>query len=344
MIRVGPRNLITDVAGILVGNAEDHHVRSGVTVVLTDRPAVAAADVRGGAPATRGASALAPHGIVEAADAITLSGGSAFGLDAAGGVMSWLAMHGRGFPVGPARVPIVVGAILFDLLNGGDKAWGEEPPYRHLGAAAAALAGPEFALGNAGAGLGAKAGGLKSGLGSASFVYEDEGLPVVVGAIVAANPVGSVVMPGSPTMWAWALEQQDELGGQPPPTAPLGASALEHAMPGMGPANTALAVVATDATLTQAQALRLATMAHDGFARAIRPAHTPMDGDVVFALATGRRGPVAPAVGLARLGMLAADCVARAVARGVFEAEALGDLPSYRSVWGSKLRTGASNR
>jgi L-aminopeptidase/D-esterase-like protein len=343
MIRPGPRNLITDVAGILVGNAEDHHVRSGVTVVLAEEAATAAADVRGGAPATRGASALVPGGIVLGADAVTLSGGSAFGLAAAEGMMSWLAARGRGMPFGGSRVPSVVGAILFDLLNGGDKAWGEEPPYRRLGLAAADLAGPAFTLGNAGAGLGAKAGSLKGGLGSASFVCKDQGSPLTVGAIVAANPLGSVVMPDSPTMWAWALEQDEELGGQPSPRAPVQGDALEHAFPATAPASTAIAVVATDAALTQAQALRLAMMAQDGFARAIRPSHTPFDGDVIFALATGRRGPLDPA-GLGRLGMLAADCVARAVARGVFEAESLGDLPGYRSVYGTRLRTGASDR
>jgi L-aminopeptidase/D-esterase-like protein len=343
VIRPGPRNLITDVAGILVGNAEDHHVRSGVTVVLTEEPATAAADVRGGAPATRGASALVPGGIVLGADAVALSGGSAFGLAAADGVMSWLAARGRGMPFGGVRVPSVVGAILFDLLNGGEKAWGEEPPYRRLGLAAAGQAGPEFGLGNAGAGLGAKASNLKGGLGSASFVYQDQGAPLTLGAIVAANPLGSVVIPNSSTMWAWALEQEGELGGQPPPRAPIHGDGLEHAFPGTAPANTAIAVVATDATLTQAQALRLAMMAQDGFARAIRPSHTPFDGDVIFALATGRRGLVDPA-GLARLGMLTADCLARAVARGVYAAEDLGDLRSYRSVHGAKLRTGASDQ
>ena len=343
MIRPGPRNLITDVPGILVGNAEDHHARSGTTVVLAEETATAAADVRGGAPATRGASALVPGGIVLGADAVTLSGGSAFGLAAAEGVMSWLAARGRGMLFGGSRVPSVVGAILFDLLNGGDKAWGEEPPYRRLGLAASDRAGPAFGLGNAGAGLGAKAGSLKGGLGSASFVYEDQGAPLTVGAIVASNPLGSVVIPGSSTMWAWALEQDGELGGQPPPRAPVHGDALEHAFPGTAPASTAIAVVATDAALTQAQALRLAMMAQDGFARAIRPSHTPFDGDVIFALATGRRGPLDPA-GLGRLGMLAADCVARAVARGIFEAESLGDLPSYRSVHGARLRTGATDR
>lgn len=332
MIRPGPRNLITDVEGIAVGNAEDPGARSGTTVVLADAPALAAAEVRGGAPATRGVSALAPGGLVEAVDAVVLSGGSAFGLAAAESIMSWLAARGRGFPVGPTRVPIVVGAILFDLLNGGDKAWGLEPPYRRLGIEAAERAGPAFALGSAGAGLGARAGTLKGGLGSASFVYTEDGQPITVGALVAANPVGSVVIPGTDTFWAWPLEQAGELGGQRPPAHPLRGDALDQEFPAMGGANTTIAVVATDATLDRNQAQRLATMAHDGLARAIRPAHTPLDGDTIFVLATGRRGPVSSAAGVARLGMLAADCVARALARGVFEAQDLGDLRSYRTL------------
>jgi L-aminopeptidase/D-esterase-like protein len=348
MIRPGPRNLITDVAGILVGHAEDAAARSGTTVVLPEQPAVAAAKILGGAPGTREIAGLDPTCLVERVHAVVLSGGSGFGLEAAGGVAAWLATLGRGFPVGPARVPIVPSAILFDLLNGGDKAWGETPPYRRLGIEAARAAGPAFALGNAGAGLGAKAGGLKGGLGSASLVYEERGRTVTVGALAAANPVGSVVMPGSGCFWAWALEQADELGGQTPPAAPLAGNALDHPFPAMGepalPASTTLAVIATDAALTQAQAERVAIMAHDGFARAIRPVHTPLDGDSVFVLATGQAGPVDPVAGLARLGMLAADCAARAIARGVYEARDLGDLRCYRSVHGAGQRAAASER
>jgi L-aminopeptidase/D-esterase-like protein len=212
MIGPGPKNLITDVAGILVGNAEDRAARTGSTVVLCETPAVAAVDVRGGAPLTVGASSLEPGGLVEAVDAVVLSGGSAFGLAATDGVRSWLAAQERGLAFGGAVVPIVVGAILFDLTNGGDKAWGDAPPYRALGSAAVARAAADFVLGNAGAGLGARAGALKGGLGSASLSFAQGGEPVTVGALAAANPVGSVVMPGQPAMWAWALEQAGELG------------------------------------------------------------------------------------------------------------------------------------
>jgi len=326
----GPRNLITDIAGIRVGNAEDHRVRTGVTVVLPERPAVAAVDVRGGAPGTRETDALAPSCLVEAVDAVVLCGGSAFGLDAASAVMSWLAARGVGFAVGAARVPIVPAAILFDLLNGGEKEWGEHPPYADLARAACAAAGARFALGNAGAGFGAKAGTLKGGLGSVSAVTSDG---LAVGALVAANPIGDVVMPGETCFWAWALERNGELGNQRPPRRAIPADD-GFVMPALGAGvagNTTIAVIATNAALSKAEAQRVAIMAQDGFARAIRPAHTPFDGDTVFALAMGDHAlGEARAVALARLGALAADCIARAVARGVYEAETLGSFTGYR--------------
>ncbi|MDH3597120.1 MAG: P1 family peptidase [Rhodospirillales bacterium] len=336
MIRVGPRNLISDVAGVLVGNAEDEGLRSGTTVVLAEGPMTAAVDVRGGGPGTRETDALDPSCLVEAVDAVVLSGGSAYGLDAAGGVMSWLGARGRGFKVGDAVIPIVPSAILFDLLNGGDKDWGETPPYRALGTRAAESAAADFALGNAGAGLGAVAGGVKGGLGSASFVFEgSDGTELTVGALAVANPFGATVMPGTRTFWAWALERNEELGGQAPPTGPLTEPELDYGSEGSLAANTTLAVVATDAVLTKAQAGRIAIMAQDGIARAIRPVHTPFDGDTVFVVSTGARalgGPPGDPLGdIAKLGMLAADCTARAIARGVYEAEGLGAYPGYRA-------------
>jgi L-aminopeptidase/D-esterase-like protein len=323
-------NLITDVAGVRVGHADDGRLGSGVTAIVFDTPAVAAIDVRGGGPGTRESALLDPAMTVERIDAIALSGGSAFGLDAASGVQAWLAERGRGFPIRSARVPIVPAAILFDLLNGGDKGWGERPPYAALGRAALAAAGPDFALGNRGAGFGAKAGRLKGGLGSASAATAD-GLQV--GALVAANPRGSVVMPGGDCFWAWPFERDGELGRQIPPRAPVPADEdPDAALPPPRPAaNTTIGVVATNAVLDKAEARRIAIMAQDGYARAIRPVHTPFDGDTVFVLATGRHRlaePRAAAIGL--LGSIAADCVARAVARGVFAAAALGDWPAYR--------------
>lgn len=334
-VRPGPKNLITDVDGLRVGNAADAQVRSGVTVVLPDRAAVAAVDVRGGGPGTRETDALNPTCLVDRVDALVLTGGSAFGLDAAGGAMGWLATQGRGYPVGNAVVPIVPAAVLFDLLNGGDKVWGEMSPYRRLGREACAAAAPDFPLGNVGAGFGAIAGDVKGGLGSASAVFDDG---IQVGALVAANPVGSPVMPGQGTLWAWAWEQNGEMGGQRPPVGPVSLDPdlrkLAAALPG---ANTMIGVVATNAVLSKAEALRVATMAHDGMARAVRPAHTPFDGDTLFALATGIRplpeGP-ARALALAQIGAVAADCVTRAIGRAVYEAETLGPWLSYRERYG----------
>jgi L-aminopeptidase/D-esterase-like protein len=336
MIRPGPLNLITDVAGIRVGHAEDRAAWTGVTVILPSAHTVAAVDVRGGAPGTRETDALDPTCLVDHVHAVVLSGGSAFGLDAAGAVAALLGARGVGFAVGTARVPIVPAAILFDLSNGGNKGWGARPPYRALGEralTAAEASGDTVALGNAGAGYGAKAGELKGGLGSVSALGEDG---LAVGAVVAVNSWGSAVMPGTGCFWAWALEQQGEFGGLPPPRQGADADPLPPpsaaALPG---ANTTIGVVATNAALSKAEAQRVAIMAQDGFARALRPSHTPFDGDTLFVLATGRHALAEPRpYAIARLGALAADCVARAVARGVFAAEPLGTWPSWRQRYG----------
>ncbi len=329
MIRPGPRNLLTDVPGIRVGNAEDAAALTGVTVVLPDRPMLAAVEVRGGGPGTRETDALAPGRLVQTVDAVVLSGGSAFGLAAADAAMLWLAAQGRGFAVGDARVPIVPAAVIFDLANGGDKAWGAEPPYRRLAAAACGAAAEDFALGNAGAGLGAKAGDLKGGLGSASAVGDDG---LIVAALAVANPVGSTVQPGSSALWAWPLEQAGEMGNQAPPAMPAGLEPDFPFLSGLAAGgNTLLAVVATNADLDRGEATRMATMAHDGIARAVRPAHTPFDGDTVFALAEGSYPlPEPRGVALARVGAIAADCVARAVGRAVYLAESTGKFTSWR--------------
>ena len=337
MIRPGPRNLITDVDGILVGNAEDQKVRTGTTVVLCAERMVGAVDVRGGAPGTRDIDLLNPTCLVERIDAVVLSGGSAFGLEAGAGAVAWLAERGRGFAVGPTRVPIVPGAILFDLLNGGDKEWGAHSPYPDLARRACEEAGADFTLGTAGAGFGARAGALKGGLGSVS-AEDDHGLQV--GALVAANAFGSVTMPGTGTLWAWPLELANELGGQPLPAT--GVVDQEFAFDAAIGGQTTIGVVATNAQLTKAEATRIAMMAQDGLARAIRPAHTPFDGDTMFVIATGTleaSEPIAPRA-LGRLGMIAADCVARAIGRAVVEAESLGDMPSYRELYGDQLSAG----
>ena len=321
------KNLLTDIAGVRVGHAEDAKVASGTTAIIFDQPAVAAIDVRGGGPGTREGALLDLASTLERVDAIALSGGSAFGLDAGGGVQAWLAEQGRGFRVREALIPIVPGAILFDLLNGGDKAWGRFSPYRDLGYAAAVSAGTEFALGSVGAGLGATTATFKGGLGSASAVTRDGH---TVGALVAVNACGSVNVGRGPHFWAAPFEVEGEFGGLGfPPTMPP--AALTLTAKGRPGENTTIALVATDAALSKAQAKEFAIIAQDGLARAIYPAHTTLDGDTVFAAATGRR-PLADAVNeLAELGAVAANVLARAVARGVFEAKALpGGLPSWR--------------
>jgi L-aminopeptidase/D-esterase-like protein len=319
----GPLNLITDVPGLMVGQAEDGAVRSGVTVILPDQRAVAACDVRGGAPGTRETDALAADALVDAIDAIVLAGGSVYGLAAADGVVAHLGAEARGYTLRPGPgvppSPIVPTAILYDLANGGDKGWGPEPPYRAMGLAAARAAGQRFALGTAGAGYGAMSGGLKGGVGSASAVAADG---LTVGAIVAVNSFGAAVAPGGRTFWAAPFELGGEFGG-------LGAAGLAAApddwdlakRPPAGRENTTIACVGTDLALTPAEARRVAVMAQDGLARALRPVHAPFDGDVVFAISTGRRViEDARPMAVARAGAMAADCLARAIARAVFEA------------------------
>lgn len=341
----GLRNSITDVDNIRVGQSEDHDVRTGVSVILFDSSAVAAVDVRGGAPGTRDTDALNPSCLVDRIDAVVLSGGSVFGLGASSVVTDILASRGIGFPIGVARAPIVPSAVLFDLLNGGNKDWGERSPYGELARKAFDSVSLDIKLGNAGAGFGAKAGPFKGGLGTASSISGD-GLQV--GAIVAVNCVGSPLMPGQSSLWAWPFEQNDEMGGQPLPTSPVDFSSPEEAWTGspldsltnQAGENTTIGLVATNAKLTKSEALRVAIMAQDGYARTIRPVHTPFDGDTVFAASTGNWGAdnEARADLVNRIGLVAADCLARAVGRGVYEAETLGHLPAYRDIYGKNLR------
>jgi L-aminopeptidase/D-esterase-like protein len=331
MATSGPRNLIPDVPGIRVGHAEDHAALTGSTVIVAEAPAIASVDVRGGAPGSRETELLAAGTLVDRVDAVVLSGGSAFGLDAASGAMDWLAAHGRGFAVGEARVPIVPAAILFDLGLPTRRHWPGEPPHRRLGAAATGAASKEFALGNAGAGLGATAGVLKGGLGSASLVLAGG---TTVGAIVAVNCCGAVVRPDCGRFWAAALALAGELDPQPTaPDAPLDLDDFSACGSLLAGANTTIALVATDAPLDKNSCRRLAIMAQDGLTRAIRPAHTPFDGDTVFALSTGSGDPVGPEA-LTRIGSAAADCLTRAIMRGVLAAEPLGGYPSWHTKWG----------
>ena len=347
-MKTGPRNLITDVAGISVGHAHDEKLSSGVTVVLAESAAVTAATVFGGGPGTRELDAIALEGSVGAADAVVLSGGSAFGLDAASGVQAFLREAERGFSVGLVRIPIVPQAILFDLVNGGDKVWGRRSPYHELGFQAAASAGKDFALGSAGAGLGTivSAGEgrlIRGGLGSTSEAVPGlasvDGTDVIVGALAAVNAVGSVTVADTPHFWAAPFEQGSEFGGLGSPH-PWPGHASRPAFKFAAPerANTTLCVVATDAALTHQQCKRLATMAGAGMARAIFPVFSSFDGDIVFALATGKTPLKDPQMALPWIGAAAANCLTRAIARGVYEASGYlpNGTPSYRKLFASR--------
>lgn len=331
------KNLLTDIAGVRVGHAQDAKIASGTTAIIFDEPAVAAIDVRGGGPGTREDALLDLASTVERVDAIALSGGSAFGIEAGGGVQAWLAERGRGFRIRDAVIPIVPGAIMFDLLNGGDKAWGRFSPYRDLGYAAAAAANAtDFALGSVGAGLGATTATLKGGLGSASATLPGG---VKVAAIVVVNAVGSVTIGDGPWFWAAPFEQGGEFGGRGLPLSFTPDMLAMRIKGGPAPSereNTTIGLVVTDAILTKAQAKRLAMIAQTGFARAIYPVHAPLDGDVLFAAATCAK-PIEPLVELTELGMVAANVVARAIARGVHAATALpftGALPAWTDRFG----------
>ncbi|MCF6232569.1 MAG: P1 family peptidase [Rhodobacteraceae bacterium] len=325
----GHRNLITDVPGLLVGNAQDTILKSGATVLTANEPFTASVHVMGGAPGTRETDLLAPDKSVARVDALTLAGGSAFGLDACSGVVDALRTQGRGFQVFDATIPLVPGAILFDLLNGGDKNWADNP-YRALGRTAFETAKTDFDLGTVGAGTGALTAMLKGGLGSASFVLENG---ITVGALVAVNPMGCVTTPGERHFWAAPFEVDGEFGGLgPDPATGLGRILRSRKAENMmARANTTIAIVATDAALSKAQCQRMATAAHDGIARAIVPAHTPGDGDLVFALTTGATPLDKTEPALPLIGHAASLCLARAIARAVHLASpAPGDtLPCW---------------
>ena len=334
MARPGPLNSICDVAGIRVGCAEDEAAQTGVTAIVPENRAVCAVDVRGGGPGTRETDALAAENLVDAVDAVVLSGGSVYGLAAADGVVAAMGAEGRGFALlempGVPRSPVVPAAILYDLANGGNKAWGDAPPYAALGKRAYAARSSNVALGNVGAGLGAQAGALKGGQGSASIVTSDG---FTIGALACVNCWGSPTMPGSRAFWAWPFEIDGEFGGVgPDASAHADAEDWSGAKFNTQPrSNTTIACVALDADLTPAEAKRVAQMASAGIARAIRPVFAPFDGDVVFALATGAKQTPAPRpLAIARLGAAAADCLARAIARGVYAAVSTGAAPAWR--------------
>ena len=327
LLRPGTNNLITDISGIFVGNSHDEQLRSGVTVIMPDSSCVASIDLRGGGTGTRDTELLSTDGTVERIDGIVLSGGSAFGLDAAGGVMRHLQKTGKGLPIRDIRVPIVPQAILFDLLNGGNKNWADTPPYWQLGYKAASSPKKKFKLGNNGAGFGAIAGNIKGGLGSASIYLPS--LNITIGAIAAVNSAGSVLIPGSKAFYAWDMELGNEFGGIEAPEN-FDKSMVEIPKHSSLHENTTLAVVATDAKLTKSETRRLAMIAQNGVSRAIRPSSTPLDGDIVFALSTGKQNIEDKVRNVGTLGAHASNCLARSIARAVYEAETLGETVSYR--------------
>lgn len=325
----------SEIKGVTLGHVENARVASGATAIVFDKPAIASISVLGGAPGGRDTGLLEPDMTVEAVDALVLSGGSAFGLDAAGGAQAALAAMGRGFPVGNLRIPIVPQAIVFDLLNGGDKDWGAKPPYWDWGKAAVEHAAKTFALGSVGAGYGATTATLKGGFGTATATTQ-RGHKVQ--AFMVVNAIGTATLGETGQFWAAPYERGIEFGGLGLPAAmPNGALALRIKGHAAEPATT-IGIVVTDATLTKPQAKRLAIMAQDGLARALRPAHAPMDGDTIFAAATGETPLIEPLMDLTELGMLAGDCVARAIAIGVYHAHALpfpGALPDWQSRFGA---------
>ncbi|KFG68921.1 P1 family peptidase [Microvirga sp. BSC39] len=327
------RNLITDVAGLRIGNAHDATLGSGVTVALFDEPAVASCFAMGGAPATRETDLLDPDKMVPGIHGVVLSGGSAFGLGAAGGVQAYLREQGIGFAVREALVPIVCQASSFDLINGGNKDWGRYPPYRELGYEAAEQAGPDFDLGTAGGGYGATTANLKGGLGSASTATSSGH---TVGALVVVNAVASAVIGNGPHFWASAHEEGSEFGGLGFPSH-VGPEMRSLIWKGGPQPATTIALVATDAVLTKAQAKRLAIASHAGLARGLRFSHALFDGDTIFAAATGRKALRDEAAEFTEIIALAADCLTRAIARGVYEATALpypGAQPAWRDLFG----------
>ena len=334
------RNLITDVPGVLVGNAQDMRAATGATVAIFEQGAVASVSTLGGAPGDRMGTSLEPEMVGQAIDAVVLSGGSVYGLDAAGGASAVLCQRGQGRTFGGLAIPVAVQAILFDLVNGGEKDWMRDPvtirpPYWDLGRDAALVASYDFALGTAGAGVGATTAGLKGGLGSTS-ARTSQGF--TVGALVAVNAVGSATIGSGPHFWAGAWERDGEFGGLGwPARLPADATAIRFKGQPLPATATTIALVATDAALTKAECKRLAIMANDGLARSLRPVHAPNDGDTVFAAATGRAGPGGAPPVLTELGTVAADCLARAVARGVYEATALpfpGAVPDWKTRFG----------
>ncbi len=336
-------------AGICIGHAADAGLKSGVTVILPDEPAVAGVHVAGGGPGTRETDLLNPQSTVDRIDAIVLSGGSAFGLAAADGVTAWLAAQRRGYRIGPVRVPIVPAAILFDLLNGGDKAAifgigdkAARSPYFDLGWQACLAAGPQTGQGTLGAGTGATTANLKGGFGAASDRLSGAATKgAIVAALAVVNAVGCVTFGDGPHFRAAPFERNGEFGGLGLPAETLAATPALTKLETRPRANTTLAVILTDLALSKAEARRLAISAHDGIALAVYPAHTPLDGDTIFSLCIGEK-PLAGdrLAAMTELGAAAAGTLARAIARAIHDASPLPDdtVPAWRKRFGNAAK------
>lgn len=331
-MKTGPKNLLTDIPGITVGQADDTKIATGVTVALFDPDAVASVAITGGAPAGRDQECLSPDMQLERVQGLVFSGGSGFGLDAATGVQAFLRENGRGVAFGRTVIPIAPQAICFDLMNGGDKDWGRFPPYRDLAYAACQSASVDFSLGTVGAGYGATTADLKGGLGSASVVTSSG---ATVAALVVVNAIGSAAIGGGPHFWAAPWEIGDEFGGLGMPAKP----STRLRWKGDGQTATTIGMVATDATLTKVQARRLAIAASGGLSKGLRLAHAIFDGDTVFGVSTAKRPMGDPAREFIEICALASDCLARAIARGVHAATALpyaGTVPAWKDRFGAK--------
>ena len=333
MTGIDRNNSITDVKGILVGHYTDPEAASGVTVILCPGGATAGVDVRGSAPGTRETDLLKPLNLVEKVQAVVLTGGSVYGLATCDGVVRWLEKKGWGFPLMEGHVaPIVPGAALFDLGRGKDFIPPINPDWGRK--ACETAEDTTFPLGSVGAGTGALSGGIKGGLGTASEILDTD---IRVAALVAVNSLGSVIDPMTGRPWEIRLEREGEVGNPGKRSVKLPDTPLPQP-----PSNTTIGVVATDAVLSKAQAQKVAQMAQDGLARAIRPAHTMFDGDTIFCLATNKRqlpdiesffaAPKAQA--LNAIGRAAADCLTRAIIRGIIEAKSLGLMTAFRDLEG----------
>ena len=319
-LKTGINNLITDVGNLKIGHAIDSKIKTGTTVILPEFPVTTSVAIHGGAPGTSDVALLEPHQTIEKINALVLSGGSAFGLDSCAGVRQWLLERNIGFKVGSAIVPVVPGAIVFDLINNGDKNWGAESPYKKLAYHACEIADKNFEIGTHGAGFGATTANLKGGLGSASTELSNG---AIIGAIVVVNSIGSTTLPNAKHFWASPFEIDNEFGGLGCPIEPnqnYSDIRLKTANPD-AISNTTIAVIATNIKMSKSKCKQIAIMAHDGIARAIWPAHTPFDGDLIFCLSTGMKTLESSTNDFAEIGAVATSTLARAIARAVYSAK-----------------------